>query len=347
MKVYKDLLREIYETGYEKDDRTGTGTTSSFGHSMRFDLTNNKLPIITGKRIHLKSIIHELIWMLSGDTNIRYLKANGVRIWDEWVKPGTEVYDDSKNLIAGELGPVYGSMWRNIDDTRIVNESDRTFDRSKYELQGEYFDIVTGEKKEVYHRTIDQIANVIDLLKNDPDSRRIVVNSWQVPYLDEMALTPCHHMFQFWTRKLDLKERIELYTLNGAKDIPRDTTKDKLHDVLTILGIPERALSCKFDMRSNDMFLGNPFNITFYALLTHALANQLNMVASELYYTGGDCHIYDNHHEQVDEQLSRDIFANTAEIWFNEVKDIRDLKYEDFIIGNYKSHPAIKAPVAI
>ncbi len=264
LRNYLDLLQDILDHGEKKEDRTGTGTISVFGRQLRFDLSQG-FPLMTTKKLHLKSIVHELLWFLKGDTNIQYLKENGVTIWDEWA-------DED-----GNLGPVYGSQWRN------------------------------WEAKD--GRTIDQIANVIHQIKHNPDSRRILVSAWNVGEIDKMKLPPCHLLFQF-------------YVANGK-------------------------LSCMLTMRSVDTFLGLPFNIASYALLTHMIAQQCDLEVGEFVWSGGDVHIYSNHFEQVERQLSREPFPLPKLIIKRKPESIFDYTYDDFEFEGYQHHPGIKAPVAI
>lgn len=264
MKQYHDLLRHVLDKGIKKSDRTGTGTISVFGYQMRFDLADG-FPLLTTKKVHTKSIIHELLWFLKGDTNIKYLKDNGVGIWDEWA-------DEN-----GNLGPVYGSQWRSWP---------------------------TADGK-----TIDQITNVIDQIKKNPDSRRLIVSAWNVAEIDKMKLPPCHAFFQF-------------YVLEGR-------------------------LSCQLYQRSADIFLGVPFNIASYALLTMMMAQICNLKPGEFIHTFGDAHIYSNHLDQVNLQLSRD-FRPLPQMKINpSVKSIFDFKFEYFTIENYDPHPHIKGAVAV
>jgi thymidylate synthase len=264
MKQYHDLLEHILEHGVKKEDRTGTGTISVFGYQMRFDL-NEGFPCITTKKLHLRSIIHELLWFLKGDTNIQYLKDNNVSIWDEWA-------DEN-----GNLGPVYGSQWRS-------------------------WPAADG-------RHIDQIKQVIDQLKNNPDSRRIIVSAWNVGEIEKMALPPCHAFFQFY--------------------------------------VAEGKLSCQLYQRSADTFLGVPFNIASYALLTMMMAQVCGLKPGDFVHTLGDAHLYSNHLEQARLQLSRD-FRPLPQMKINpEVKDLFEFKYEDFELINYDPHPHIKAEVAV
>ena len=264
MQQYLNLLQHILDNGVKKTDRTGTGTISCFGYQMRFNLQKG-FPLVTTKRLHLRSIIHELLWFLKGETNIAYLKENGVSIWDEWA-------DEN-----GELGPVYGKQWRS--------------------WQG-----ANGE-------TIDQISDVISQIKKNPDSRRLIVSAWNVADLPKMALMPCHSFFQFY--------------------------------------VAEGKLSCQLYQRSADVFLGVPFNIASYALLTMMIAQVCGLEPGEFIHTFGDVHIYNNHLEQVNLQLNRKPFALPTMKLNPDVKNIFDFKFEDFTLENYQFHPAIKAPVAV
>ena len=264
MQQYHDLMRRVLETGTKKEDRTGTGTLSVFGHQMRFDLSEG-FPVVTTKKLHLRSIIHELLWFLSGDTNIKYLKENGVTIWDEWA--------DEK----GDLGPVYGYQWRSWP---------------------------TPENGHV-----DQISNLIHQIKTTPDSRRLIVSAWNVPYITQMALPPCHCLFQFY--------------------------------------VADGKLSCQLYQRSADIFLGVPFNIASYALLTMMIAQVCGLKPGEFIHTLGDAHLYLNHLDQAKEQLSRDFFP-LPEMHLNpHVTDIFGFKYADFELVGYQAHPSIKAPIAV
>ena len=271
MRQYLDLLRHVLEHGAEKADRTGTGTRSVFGWQMRFDL-NEGFPLVTTKKLHLRSIVHELLWFLQGATNIAYLKDNKVSIWDEWA-------DEN-----GELGPVYGKQWRSWEG------ADGT--------------------------TIDQVRWVVDEIRRNPDSRRLIVSAWNVADLPKMALAPCHAFFQF-------------YVAPGESP-----------------SAPGR-LSCQLYQRSADIFLGVPFNIASYALLTHMLAQQCDLDVGDFIWTGGDCHIYNNHFEQVRMQLSRVPFPYPLLKLKRRPASIFDYEYDDFEIVEYTSYPAIKAPVAV
>jgi thymidylate synthase len=271
MQQYLDLVKHIIEKGISKTDRTGTGTTSCFGYQLRFDLTEG-FPLVTTKKLHVKSIIHELLWFLKGETNISYLKENGVRIWDEWA-------DEN-----GELGPVYGKQWRSWE----------------------------GADGKVH----DQIQDVIKQIKTNPDSRRLIVSAWNVGELSRMALMPCHVLFQFYVSPA-----------KGSGEKPR--------------------LSCQLYQRSADVFLGVPFNIASYALLTMMIAAVCDMEPGEFIHTFGDVHLYSNHMEQASLQLSRKPYPLPLMKLNTGVKNILDFKYEDFTLENYHAHPAIKAPVAV
>lgn len=264
MRQYLQLMREVRERGIAKDDRTGTGTLSVFGYQMRFDLSAG-FPAVTTKKLHFRSIIHELLWFLRGETNTRYLSENGVSIWDEWA-------DEN-----GELGPVYGYQWR------------------------------SWPTPDGGH--IDQIERLVEQLKTNPDSRRMIVSAWNVADLDRMALQPCHALFQFHVAK--------------------------------------GRLSCQLYQRSADIFLGVPFNIASYALLTHMLAEQCGFELGEFIWTGGDCHLYRNHFEQVDTQLAREPLPLPRLKLHRKPASIFEYQFEDFEIAGYQSHPAIKAPVAV
>ncbi|MDD2545893.1 MAG: thymidylate synthase [Burkholderiaceae bacterium] len=268
---YEDLMRHVYEHGVTKSDRTGTGTRSVFGHQMRFDLREG-FPLVTTKKVHLKSIIVELLWFLTGSRNNQWLKERGVSIWDEWAGPD------------GDLGPVYGVQWR------------------------------SWPTPDGGH--IDQISEVLQTLRNNPDSRRILVSAWNVAELSQMALMPCHAFFQFYVA-------------------PSPTPGGR--------GI----LSCQLYQRSADIFLGVPFNIASYALLTHMVAQQCELDVGDFIWTGGDCHIYSNHFEQVQTQLARAPYAAPTLQILRRPDSLFDYQYEDFAVTDYQCHPAIKAPVAV
>ncbi|HAB91765.1 MAG TPA: thymidylate synthase [Pseudomonas sp.] len=264
MKQYLDLMRHVRDHGVDKSDRTGTGTRSVFGHQMRFDLSAG-FPLVTTKKCHLKSIIHELLWFLQGDTNIKYLQDNGVRIWDEWA-------DEN-----GDLGPVYGYQWRN-------------------------WPTPNGE-------SIDQISKLIAMIKSNPDSRRLIVSAWNPALVDDMALPPCHALFQFY--------------------------------------VADGKLSCQLYQRSADIFLGVPFNIASYALLTMMVAQVCDLQLGDFIWSGGDCHLYSNHMQQVEEQLSREPLPLPTMRINPQVKSIFDFTFADFELCDYQAHPHIKAQVAV
>ncbi|MGD9591511.1 MAG: thymidylate synthase [Candidatus Berkiella sp.] len=264
MRAYLNLLQHVLDNGTRKSDRTGTGTLSCFGYQMRFDL-NQGFPLVTTKKCHLRSIIHELLWFLKGDTNIRYLNENGVSIWDEWANE------------QGDLGPVYGKQWRS-------------------------WEVPNGQ-------TVDQIQNVIELIRKDPDSRRLIVSAWNVADLSQMALAPCHCLFQF-------------YVVDGK-------------------------LSCQLYQRSADVFLGVPFNIASYALLTMMIAQVTDLKLGDFVHSFGDVHLYLNHIEQAKTQLAREPFMLPTMALNPQIKQINDFRFEDFVLKDYQSHPAIKAPIAV
>jgi thymidylate synthase len=303
MKQYLQLLERVIDHGTYKDDRTNTGTYSVFGAQLRFDLSGGLFPLVTTKQVHLKSVIHELLWFLKGDTNVRYLQNNGVKIWDAWA-------DEN-----GDLGPVYGAQWRSWPNA-----------------EGGY---------------IDQIAELIQTLKTNPDSRRMLVSAWNPTDVDDMALPPCHCLFQFYTVELTLAERVELHKQRGHTLLGAVDNKRFLAEVLDKLEIPTRRLSCQLYQRSADLFLGVPFNIASYALLTQMVAQVCNMAVGEFIWTGGDCHIYSNHVQQVREQLERETLPLPQMYLLNRGQSIDGFEYSDFVLSNYLSHPPIKAPVAV
>lgn len=344
MKQYLALMQDILDNGVVKKDRTGVGTLSVFGRQLRFDLKEG-FPLVTTKKVHLKSIIHELLWFLNGDTNVKYLQENGVRIWNEW--------SDEE----GNLGPVYGKQWREWRDCKVVECHD--VGRTQQLMQRGYKYI--GNMKEdgttylVYEKAHDQISKVIQQLREDPDSRRIIVSAWNVPDLDDMALNPCHNYFQFYTTEMTLLERLDWYEVNepekfaNAPLINHEDIDDeeRLHETLDREGIPRRKLSCFYMMRSNDVALGKPFNIASYALLTHMVAQQVNMVPDELVYSGVDVHLYLNHLEQIKLQLTREPYPLPKLVIKRKPDSIFDYKYEDFEVVGYQSHPHIAMPVAV
>ncbi|HMY29005.1 MAG TPA: thymidylate synthase [Agitococcus sp.] len=280
MKQYLELMRHIKDNGTFKGDRTGTGTYSVFGYQMRFNLAEG-FPLVTTKKVHLKSIIHELLWFLSGDTNVKYLQDNGVSIWNEWA---TAEQCARFGRSEGELGPVYGHQWRNFGATKNADGS--------FSPDG-----------------ADQIAALVHDLKHNPNSRRLIVSGWNPQEANQVALPPCHTLFQFY--------------------------------------VADGKLSCQLYQRSADVFLGVPFNIASYALLTMMLAQVCDLQLGEFIWTGGDCHLYSNHLEQTELQLSREPLPLPTMRLNPNVKDIFAFKYDDFTLENYQSHAAIKAPVAV
>lgn len=344
MKQYLALMQDILDNGVVKKDRTGVGTLSVFGRQLRFDLKEG-FPLVTTKKVHLKSIIHELLWFLNGDTNVKYLQENGVKIWNEW--------SDEE----GNLGPVYGKQWREWRDCKVVECHD--VGRTQQLMQRGYKYI--GNMKEdgttylVYEKAHDQISKVIQQLREDPDSRRIIVSAWNVADLDDMALNPCHNYFQFYTTEMTLLERLDWYEVNEPEKFASAPlinhedidSEERLHETLDREGIPRRKLSCFFLMRSNDVFLGLPFNIASYAMLTHAIAQQLNMVPDELVYGGVDVHLYSNHLEQAKLQLTREPYPLPKLVIKRKPDSIFDYKYEDFELVGYQAQPHIAAPVAV
>lgn len=339
MKQYLALMQDILDNGVVKKDRTGVGTLSVFGRQLRFDLKEG-FPLVTTKKVHLKSIIHELLWFLNGDTNVKYLQENGVRIWNEW--------SDEE----GNLGPVYGKQWREWRDCKVVECHD--VGRTQQLMQRGYKYI--GNIKEdgttylVYEKPHDQISKVIQQLREDPDSRRIIVSAWNVADLDDMALNPCHNYFQFYTTEMTVLERLNWFEENEPEkfaSIPLSNDEKVLHETLDREGIPRRKLSCFYMMRSNDVALGKPFNIASYALLTHMVAQQVNMVPDELVYSGVDVHLYLNHLEQIKLQLTREPYPLPKLVIKRKPDSIFDYKYEDFEVVGYQSHPHIAMPVAV
>lgn len=346
MKQYLALMQDILDNGVVKKDRTGVGTLSVFGRQLRFDLKEG-FPLVTTKKVHLKSIIHELLWFLNGDTNVKYLQENGVRIWNEWANE------------EGELGPVYGHQWREWMDTKLVYLWD---ERSKNVLRKRGYHYVGTIAKDdpeesivIYRKSHDQISKVIQQLREDPDSRRIIVSAWNVGDLDDMALNPCHNYFQFYTTEMTLLERLDWYEVNEPEKFANAPlinhedieSEERLHEILDREDIPHRKLSCFFLMRSNDVFLGLPFNIASYAILTHMIAQQLNMVPDELVYSGVDVHLYSNHLEQAKLQLTREPYPLPKLVIKRKPDSIFDYKYEDFELVGYQAHPHIAAPVAV
>jgi thymidylate synthase len=282
--AYLDLLQYVLANGTEKGDRTGTGTLSHFGAQLRFDLAEG-FPLLTTKKVHFKSIVYELLWFLSGSTHVDYLQQNNVRIWNEWA---TAEQTARFNRPAGDLGPVYGHQWRNYGATKNTDESDNNV----YNDDG-----------------VDQISQLIEQIKTNPNSRRLIVSGWNPSEASQVALPPCHTLFQFF--------------------------------------VADNKLSCQLYQRSADLFLGVPFNIASYALLTHMIAQVCDLEVGEFIWTGGDCHIYQNHREQVELQLTRDLYQLPTLSLNPIVKDIFAFTFEDISVDGYQSHPVIKAKVAV
>jgi len=319
---YLDLLTKIMDQGNVKDNRTGVVTKSIFGGQMRFSLKNGQFPLLTTKKLHTKSIIHELLWIINGDTNVKYLQDNGVRIWNEW---------SDEN---GSLGPIYGHQWRKWPN--YVKKE--TFCQTKDDGGGVCVDNFENEP-------IDQLLWAQERLRTNPDCRRIIVSAWNPADLPKMSLAPCHCFFQFYTHEMTIKERIRIAHENKITGFNEE--KEDIQEFLNKNNIPKRYLSCQLYQRSCDSFLGVPFNIASYALLTCMMAQTVNMLPYEFIWTGGDIHIYENHEEQVKEQTSRKPF-NFPNIKINsEKKEITDFTFEDFEIIDYQSHPSIKGKVAV
>ena len=281
--AYLDLLRLVLANGTEKGDRTGTGTLSHFGAQLRFDLQAG-FPLMTTKKVHFKSIAYELLWFLSGNTHVDYLQQNNVRIWNEWA---TAEQTARFNRIEGDLGPIYGHQWRNYGASKTANAHNNSYNNDG----------------------VDQITEVIEQIKTNPNSRRLIVSGWNPAEANQVALPPCHTLFQFF--------------------------------------VADNKLSCQLYQRSADLFLGVPFNIASYALLTHMVAQVCDLEVGEFIWTGGDCHIYQNHREQVELQLSRARYPLPTLKLNTDVDSIFNFKYEDIHVENYESHPAIKAKVAV
>jgi thymidylate synthase len=345
-KQYIDFLKYILENGELKEDRTGTGTISIFDYSMTFDMSEG-FPLLTSKKVFTKAVIHELIWFLRGDTNIKYLVDNGVNIWNgdafkNYMKNSSEFKGDWPDTMIdfidrvksddefakkwGDLGPVYGKQWRNWKGyKKVVNGWEHNSPSSWKDVP-----------------QVDQIADLIRDLKNNPDSRRLMVSAWNPGELDKMVLPPCHYGFQCYTNKMTHDERRKWWcsSINKSLIYSQDMTADMLDD----REVPRRKLSLKWNQRSVDSFLGLPFNIASYGILLHLLAREVNMVPNQLKFSGGDCHIYTNHVDQVKQQLTRETFG-LCKIELNNIS-IDNLYFDNIKIINYESSGVIKAPLS-
>ena len=378
---YLTLLNDIMNEGVEKGDRTGTGTRSLFGTRMKFDITEGKVPLLNTAKVFHKGIIHELIWMLSGDTNIRYLKENNVNIWDSWIDPATAEYEDinlhelgetlaqkigndrargpeeiltlcdendipTKKLIAGDLPFIYQHQWRKWDDIRILPHGVSAI---PYEARG-YKVVAFLADTTVIERQFDQVSEIVNRLKTNGDCRRIILSAWNAAQIEDMALAPCHAFVQFWSRELDADERYGMLSEEQKNNEPGYEIDD--HTWLDDLGIPRRALSCQLYQRSADFPLGVKFNIVFYALFTHMLAQVTGMIAEEFIWVGGDTHVYDNQHDGVEEHLSRaddeaSVGRGQARVELNPtIDDIFEFTFDDVRIVDYDPMPTVNYPAA-
>lgn len=341
---YNDLITTIRDKGVDKDNRTGIETRSIFGHQMCFDISNGQLPLLTTKKVFSRIVIHELLWMLSGDDDVQYLKDNNVGIWDSWVDPNTARYNEEGELVGGRCPKVYGVQWRHWNDCRVVP----SVDVINKKAQGFDATPLPGDTHHLVSRKIDQVAKLVDGLKNNPDSRRLILTAWNPAEVDEMALAPCHGPAQFWTRKLSLEERQTLYSQKYFNIPPTEERVNVKEHILDKHGTPTRALSCHLTMRSNDVAIGNPFNIVQYALLTHLLAHVTNMSTDQLVYSGGDCHVYENQWSALGEQMEREgLEHNGAILKLNHnITDIDDFTFDDIAITGYQSEAVVKFPPA-
>jgi thymidylate synthase len=365
-KAYQNLLQDILDNGREKRDRTGTGTISVFGRQIRHKMSEG-FPLLTTKKMAFKTMVTELLWFLRGDTNIKYLVDNNCHIWDgdaykNWKNKGRDYWEEQVDGIFtselgedevgkismewfinkiktddefakkwGELGPIYGKQWRKWPSIRRIGIENGGMIHKAYPDYGD----------------IDQIQNLINELKTNPDSRRLMVNAWNVGELDQMVLPPCHYGFQVYTRELSEKERMDLYNKsNWNKDIfPSDVSG--WNRLLDTYNIPTRAISLMFNMRSTDVGLGLGFNLASYGLLLMMIAKQVNMVPDELIYNGGDVHLYKNHIEPIKEQLNREPYPlPIVKLSDRVVNDIADYTLDDIVLENYQSHPTIKLPLS-
>jgi thymidylate synthase len=346
MQNYLDLVKDIRTNGILKEDRTGTGTYSVFGRQLRFDLSKGRLPVVTTKEVHLKSIIHELLYFISGESNIEALREAEVKIWDPWVG------DD------GEAGPIYGVQWNHWKDTRLI-DTDLLY---QYESEGYKplsSKIVKGQF--VVQRKINQLKEAIRLLKEEPDSRRILVSAWNVAELEDMVLPPCHLLFQFYTTPLRTGDRHELF-VNAfperrgelerlkhqvTKGVTADECFRELENWFDQAQVPKRKLSCQLTMRSVDVGIGLPYNITSYALLTAMVAQVTGLIPDELIISTGDTHLYTNLIESLDLQLTREPLPSPVLHLNTEVTNLWAFRLEDIVVKDYNAHPAIKMQVSV
>lgn len=328
MKQYLELLRRAHEAPV-RTDRTGTGTSGIFGAQIGFDLLEG-FPLLTTKKVWAKGVVHELLWMLSGSTNTKYLVDNGVHIWDEWA--------DSK----GDLGPVYGAQWRSWPGRLVKRLISDVPDNTCY--------VETDHVYATMQEPVDQVAKLMRDLKENPFSRRLMVSAWNPAEVDRMALPPCHCLFQFYVSKATFVERMRCWSVSSGVSLPEELSPDAILDYsaqMDAAGVPTLALSCKLYQRSADIFLGVPFNIASYSLLTHMVAHCSGMIAKEFIWTGGDCHLYLNHRQQAEEQLSRTPGMLPSLRLNPDVRDIFAFKFEDIEFPNYHPQPAIPAPVSV
>ncbi len=420
MQQYLDLLNDILDSGVHKNDRTGTGTISTFGRLVRYDLKDGKIPLITTKKMFYNNIVKELLWFISGSTDIKYLKDNNISIWDSWVDPATATYRPMTNdelkkaleahykkngyetvefvmmsnegnhytitdnktygqsnavikfegtglkrlyeaatnklarvLASGSIGSgAYGAMWRNIEDTRYIdNHEEEKYRKLGFDVEYMFDKHGCRKSKSVATRRIDQIQNIVNLLRTSPDSRRIILHAFDNRMVDFCALPPCHSWLQVWTRELGIDERMKMCSIKiDEKLLGSDEGIETVNVILEERNVPKRALSLMLLMRSNDVPVGCPFNIAQYGVLAHMLAHIVGMVAEEFIYVGGDAHIYLNQVGQAEEQLQRTPYENAAKVILNpKIKEIDDFTFEDIKIVGYDGnhYPSIKYPVAV
>lgn len=437
MDNYLKLLTDVLDNGAVKGDRTNTGTKSVFGRTMRFDITGGKVPLLTTKKVYIRSVIHELLWFISGNTDIKYLKEHNVSIWDSWVKEGTEVYRPmslaertaalikakpsqvgqwiqliektipslvpergllvselsefftrsfvndlpaetkqelnahldtmkipSVALSDGKLGPVYGKQWRQWQDNKIISKYDTT--NEEMVKRGYTFYAPLPNDEALYVRQIDQLTNAIELLKTDPDSRRIIVNAWNPSDMEDMALSPCHALFQFYSHPMSCDQRVDYCMKNMSSDVcatlkdhidevisddidvsANTVPREEMHAYLDRLGIPRRALSCLLYQRSVDSPIGLPLNIACYSILTQMVAQIVGMAPFEFVWVGGDTHVYLNQIEAISEQLKRQPSKLPVLRINKDIKDIDAFTYDDFELVDYNPQPFIRIPVAV